>query len=36
MLVNNGVRVFCRRRLPEPRYLQSIAATFFLVRSAIA
>jgi hypothetical protein len=36
MLVNNGIRVFCRRRLPEARYLQSIAATIFLVRSAIA
>jgi TetR/AcrR family transcriptional repressor of nem operon len=36
MLVNEGIRVSCRRRLPDAQHLQSIATTFRLVRSAIA
>jgi len=36
MLVNEGIRVSSRRRLPDAQHLQPIAATFRLVRLAIA
>jgi TetR/AcrR family transcriptional repressor of nem operon len=36
MLVMEGVRVSSRRRLPDAQQLQPIAATFKLVRSALA
>ena len=36
MLFNEGIRVSSRRRLPDAQHLQPIAATFRLVRSAIA
>ena len=36
MLFNEGIRVSSRRRLPDAQHLQSIAATFRLIRSAIA
>ncbi len=36
MLVNEGIRVSSRRRLPDAQHLQPIATTFRLIRSAIA
>ena len=36
MLFNEGIRVSSRRRLPDAQHLQSIAATFRLIRTAIA
>jgi TetR/AcrR family transcriptional repressor of nem operon len=36
MLFNEGIRVSSRRRLPDAQHLQPIAATFHLIRSAIA
>jgi TetR/AcrR family transcriptional repressor of nem operon len=36
MLFNEGIRVSSRRRLPQSQHLQTIAATFRLVRSVIA
>ena len=36
MLFNEGIRVSSRRRLPDVQHLQPIAATFRLIRSAIA
>lgn len=36
MLFNEGIRVSSRRRLPDAQHLQPIAATFRLIRSAIA
>jgi TetR/AcrR family transcriptional repressor of nem operon len=36
MLLNEGIRVSSRRRLPDAQHLQPIAATFRLIRSAIA
>jgi TetR/AcrR family transcriptional repressor of nem operon len=36
MLFNEGIRVSSRRRLPEAQHLRTIAATFRLVRSALA
>jgi len=36
MLLNEGIRVSSRRRLPDAQHLQSIAATFRLFRTAIA
>ncbi|MFN0038379.1 MAG: TetR/AcrR family transcriptional regulator [Burkholderiales bacterium] len=36
MLFNEGIRVSSRRRLPDTQHLQPIAATFRLIRSAIA
>jgi TetR/AcrR family transcriptional repressor of nem operon len=36
MLFNEGIRVSNRRRLPDAQHLQSIAATFRLIRTAIA
>ena len=35
MLVNEGIRVSSRRRLPDAQHLQPIATTFRLIRSAI-
>ena len=35
MLVNEGIRVSSRRRLPDAKHLQPIAATFRLIRGAI-
>lgn len=35
MLLNEGIRVSSRRRLPDAQHLQAIATTFRLVRSAI-
>ena len=36
MLLNEGIRVSSRRRLPDAQHLQPIATTFRLIRSAIA
>jgi TetR/AcrR family transcriptional repressor of nem operon len=36
MLVNEGIRVSSRRRLPDAQHLQPIATTFRLIQSAIA
>ena len=36
MLFNEGIRVSSRRRLPDAQHLQPIAATFRLIRSAVA
>ena len=36
MLLNEGLRVSSRRRLPDAEHLRSIATTFRLIRSAIA
>ena len=36
MLMNEGIRVSSRRRLPDAQHLQPIATTFRLIRSAIA
>ena len=36
MLVNEGIRVSSRRRLPDAQHMQPIATTFRLIRSAIA
>ncbi len=36
MLLNEGIRVSSRRRLPDAQHLQTIATTFRLIRSAIA
>ena len=36
MLLNEGIRVSSRRRLPDAEHLRSIATTFRLIRSAIA
>ena len=36
MLFNEGIRVSSRRRLPDAQHLQPIAATFHLIRTAIA
>jgi len=36
MLVNEGIRVSSRRRLPDAQHLHPIATTFRLIRSAIA
>jgi TetR/AcrR family transcriptional repressor of nem operon len=36
MLLNEGIRVSSRRRLPDAQHLQPIATTFGLVRSALA
>lgn len=36
MLVNEGIRVSSRRRLPDAQHLQPIATTFRLIRSALA
>ena len=36
MLLNEGLRVSSRRRLPDAAQLQPIATTFELVRRAIA
>ena len=36
MLFNEGIRVSSRRRLPQSQHLQTIAATFRLIRSSIA
>lgn len=36
MLLNEGIRVSSRRRLPDAQHLQPIATTFGLIRSAIA
>jgi len=35
MLFNEGIRVSNRRRLPDARHQQTIAATFRLIRSSI-
>ena len=36
MLLNEGIRVSSRRRLPDAQHLQPIATTFRLIRSALA
>ena len=36
MLMNEGIRVSSRRRLPDAQHLKPIATTFRLIRSAIA
>lgn len=36
MVMNEGIRVSSRRRLPDAQHLQPIATTFRLIRSAIA
>lgn len=36
MLLNEGIRVSSRRRLPDAQYLQPITTTFSLIRSAVA
>ena len=36
MLVNEGIRVSSRRRLPDARHLQPITTTFELIRRAVA
>lgn len=36
MLVNEGIRVTSRRRLPDAQYLRPITTTFSLIRSAVA
>jgi TetR/AcrR family transcriptional regulator, transcriptional repressor for nem operon len=36
MLLNEGIRVSSRRRLPDAQHLQPIATTFRLIRSAVA
>jgi TetR/AcrR family transcriptional repressor of nem operon len=36
MLVNEGIRVSSRRRLPDTQHLRPIATTFDLIRSAVA
>jgi len=36
MLVNEGIRVSSRRRLPDAQHLQPIATTFRLIRSDVA
>jgi TetR/AcrR family transcriptional repressor of nem operon len=36
MLVNEGIRVSSRRRLPDAQHLQPISTTFELIRRAVA